>query len=114
MKMKRFGMITGLHHEKVASYRKLHEAVWPEVLATLSACGIQNYSIYHQEMEDGRHLLFSYFEYVGHDFDADMARMAANPKTQEWWALTQPCQQPVADAELGGAWATMAEWFHLD
>lgn len=113
-RMKRLGMITGLAPDKVETYQQLHAAVWPEVLATLKNCGIQNYSIYHQELADGRHLLFSYFEYTGTDFEADMALMGDDPKTQEWWALTAPCQQPVAEAELGGAWVTMAEWFHLD
>ena len=34
--------------------------------------------------------------YVLHlDFAADMARMAADPETQRWWKLTEPCQEPV-------------------
>ena len=37
---------------------------------------IQNYSIYLKEIK-GQYFLFSYFEYAGHDFDADMKKMAA-------------------------------------
>jgi len=29
-------------------------------------------------------LLFHYFEYVGDDYEADMTKMAAHPKTQQW------------------------------
>ncbi len=28
--------------------------------------------------------LFKYFEYVGDDFETDMAKLAANPKNKEW------------------------------
>ena len=65
-------------------------------------------------MPDGRHYLFSYFEYTGADFAADMATMAADPKTQEWWALCDPCQLPLADRAPGEWWAAMDEVFHAD
>lgn len=43
-----------------------------------------------------------------------MARMAADPKTREWWALTGPCQEPVPTAASGEWWAPMEEVFHTD
>jgi len=46
-------------------------------------CNIRNYSIYLRQMDDGRLCLFSYFEYVGEDLDADMARMAADETTRK-------------------------------
>jgi L-rhamnose mutarotase len=70
---------------------------------------IRNYSIF---LRDG--LLFSYFEYIGADFDADMARMAEDPETRRWWELTDPCQQPVDTAADGEWWAPMVEVFHSD
>ena len=45
-----------------------------------------------RQFPEGSHYLFSYFEYVGGDFEGDMAKIAADPKTQEWWALCKPCQ----------------------
>jgi L-rhamnose mutarotase len=110
--MKRYGMITGLRAEKVEEYTRLHAAVWPDVLAKISEVNIRNYSIYLHQMPDGQHLLFSYFEYVGSDFEGDMASMAADETTQKWWALCNPCQQPVAEAAVGNTWSTMAEIFH--
>jgi L-rhamnose mutarotase len=58
--MNRFGSLIRLRSEKYEEYKTLHAAVWPEVLAKITCCGIRNYSIYHK---DG--FLFSYFEYVG-------------------------------------------------
>lgn len=112
--MTRHAMITGLRADKVEEYTALHAAVWPDVLRRISACRIRNYSIYLHRMPDGQHLLFSYFEYKGDDFAADMARMAADPATQDWWKLCNPCQQPVAEARVGNTWSPMPEIFHHD
>ena len=110
--MQRCGMVIGLRPEKVEEYKRLHAAVWPDVLKMIEECNIRNYSIYLRKLGDGKHYLFSYFEYTGEDFDADMARMAADPTTQRWWAECKPCQQPVADAAPGEWWASMEEVFH--
>ena len=112
--MKRYGSVLALRPEKVEQYVKLHAAVWPEVLKMIQQCNIRNYSIYLRKLPDGRPYLFSYFEYTGQDFAADMAKMAADPATQRWWALCQPCQEPLADRAPGEWWAAMEEVFHLD
>jgi L-rhamnose mutarotase len=79
--MKRYGQVIGVDPAQFESYKEYHAAVWPEILAMITACNIRNYSIFHKD-----HLLYAYFEYTGTDFAADMAKMAADPKTQEWWA----------------------------
>lgn len=107
--LKRYGWVIKVKPEKLAEYKELHANPWPEVNAKLKECNIQNYSIYYR---DG--LLFSYLEYTGSDFDADMAKMAADPKTQEWWKETDPCQEPVESAKEGVWWADMEEVYHLD
>ena len=107
--MRRYGQLIGVKPEKLAEYKRYHARVWPEVLRTITACNIRNYSIYHK---DG--MLFAYFEYVGTDFAGDMARMAADPKTQEWWAVMKPMQSPVANRGADEWWADMEEVFHLD
>ncbi len=112
--MKRYGSIIGLRDEKVAEYKQLHAAVWPGVLKMIQQCHLQNYSIYLRKLPDGRHYLFSYFEYTGGDFAADMAKMAADPTTQRWWSVCKPCQQPLDDRAAGDWWAGMEEVFHLD
>jgi L-rhamnose mutarotase len=75
---------------------------------------IRNYSIYLRRLPDGNHYLFSYLEYAGSDYKADMAKLAANPKFREWWKLTDPCQQTLPDRAPGEWWASMEEVFHQD
>lgn len=107
--MTRHGQVLGVKPEKFAEYRAYHAAVWPKVLQTIEACGIRNYSIYHHHGT-----LFAYFEYVGHDYEADMAKMAADPTTQEWWAIMKPMQLPLETRVEGEWWAEMEEVFHTD
>ena len=107
--VKRYGWVIKVKPEKLEYYKELHANPWPEVNAMLKECNIQNYSIYYR---DG--LLFSYLEYTGNDFDADMKKMAADPMTQKWWKETDPCQEPVDSAEEGVWWADMEEVYHLD
>ena len=112
--MTRYGMVIGVREEKIEEYKKLHAAVWPDVLEMIAECNIQNYSIYLRKLPDGKHYLFSYFEYVGEDFEADMAKMAADQTTHRWWGLCMPCQEPLADRADGAWWADMEEVFHCD
>jgi L-rhamnose mutarotase len=107
--MRRFGQIIGVDPEQFETYKTYHAAVWPEILAMITACNISNYSIFHKDNQ-----LFAYMEYTGTDFAADMAKMAADPKTQEWWAIMEPMQRPVATRSAGEWWANMEEVFHLD
>jgi len=110
--VKRVGMVTGLKPEKLAYYKQLHASAWPGVLNKISECNIHNYSIYLKEIE-GRYFLFSYFEYTGTDFEADMKKMAADSVTQRWWKETDPCQQPLPDAaSQGQIWSTMEDVFY--
>lgn len=107
--MRRVASVIRLRPEHEAEYRRLHALPWAEVLATLRSANIRNYSIF---LRDG--LLFSYLEYTGEDYAADCARIAADPNTQCWWQLTDPCQQPIDSAAEGEWWAVAEEIFHLD
>lgn len=110
----RFGSVIGLRPEKIEEYKRLHAAIFPEVAKALRAANIRNYSIYLRKLPDGNHYLFSYFEYVGNDFQADMAPMGSNPEVKRWLALTDPCQKPLADRREGEWWASMEEVFHQE
>jgi len=112
--MQRYGTVIEVKPERLEEYKRLHAAVWPGVLKMIRQCHIQNYSIYLRELPDGRLYLFSYFEYTGDDFAADMAMMAADPETQRWWAVCKPCHTPFADRAPGEWWAGMEEVLHLD
>ena len=105
----RFGTVIRVKPEKLDEYKALHANPWPGVNKMIHECNIRNYSIYYR---DG--YLFSYFEYTGTDFEADMQKMAADSLTREWWKLTDPCQEPVESAGEGVWWADMEEVYHLD
>lgn len=107
--MKRYGKLIRVKPEKLTEYKQLHAAAWPQVLQTIYTSNIRNYSIFYR---DG--LLFSYYEYVGDDLAADMAKAATDPTTQEWLKLTDPCQEPLETRRTGEWWAEMEEVFHTD
>jgi L-rhamnose mutarotase len=107
--MKRYGQVIKLRPEKYDEYVKLHANTWPGVLKMIHQANIRNYTIFHH---DG--FLFAYFEYIGTDFDADMAKIAADKTTQEWWSHCEPCQQPLETRQPGEWWASMKEVFHTD
>lgn len=107
--MQRYAQMIHLHPEAQAAYKRYHQTVWPEVLSRITECNIRNYSIFLRD-----NILFGYFEYVGIDFAADMAKMAADAKTQEWWAIMNPMQKPLENRAEGEWWASMKEVFHLD
>ena len=94
--MKRYGSVIRVRPEKLEEYKKLHAEVWPGVRRMIAECGLRNY------------------EYVGDDYAADMAKMAADPETQRWWAVCEPCQQPLDTRAEGEWWASMEEVFHQD
>ena len=104
-------MVIGIAPEKIAEYKVLHAAVWAQVLARLSASNVRNYSIFLREPEN---LLFGYWEYHGEDFAADMAAIAADPATQDWWKLCGPCQRRLDSCAEGEHWAPMEEVFHME
>ncbi len=107
--MKRCGRVIRIKPDKLDKYKTYHADVWPEVLSMIHECNMRNYSIYHK---DG--YLFAYFEYIGDDFDADRAKMTADPKTREWEDIMRSMQEPLEKQAGGGGWANMEEVFHTD
>lgn len=104
--MQRYGSVIRLRPDKRDEYLRLHADVWSEVEDAILAANIRNYTIFlHGD------LLFGYYEYVGQDHAADQAKIADDPATQRWWALTDPCQESLAPTEHW--WAPMAEVWHL-
>lgn len=109
MPMQRIAQIIGVKPEAIQEYERIHRAVWPEVLATIVACNIRNYSIFRLGTT-----LFAYFEYHGSNYAEDMARMAADPKTQDWWKITDPMQTPLPEHAADEWWTRAKEVFHTD
>ena len=110
--MKRYGMVTRVLPGRLEEYTRLHADVWPGVLAKIEQCNIRNYSIHAGQLPDGHDYLFSYFEYIGEDFEADMQRMAEHEETQRWWAVCKPLLEPVTPLAPGEVWAPLDEVFY--
>lgn len=110
---RRIAWVTGLRPEKAAYYKKLHANPWPGVCKMMKACNMQNISVNLAKIQGKPHL-FLHLEYIGKDFESDMAKMAADPETQRWWKETDPCQKPLPEAgRKGKIWADMEEVFFL-
>ena len=102
-----------MNPEKEQYYRELHAQVWEGVQTRLRKSNIRNYSIYITELE-GKSYLFSYFEYTGTDFEADMQAMADDPETQQWWKETDPCQRQLPNRKPGANWSDMEMVFLME
>jgi L-rhamnose mutarotase len=107
--IRRFGQVIRVRPDRIDEYEALHAAPWPGVLAAIERGHIRNYSIFrHGET------LFGYYEYVGDDYAADLAAIAADPETQRWWALTDAMQEADPDRPAGTWWLDLPEVFHAD
>ena len=107
--LQRYGMVLKVKPDRIEEYKIYHTEVWPDVAKMITKCNITNYSIYLKD-----DYLFSYFEYVGDDFEADMKKMADDSVTQEWWDVMMPMQDPLPTRQEGEWWANMEEVFHQD
>ncbi len=109
--MKRIGRVIGLNGADIPEYKRLHAAVWPEILELLRQAGMRNYSIFLKEPEN---LLFAYLEYDGTDLEQDNLLISASADMKRWWELTDPMQRPLETRKSGEWWADMEEVFHTD
>ena len=111
--VRRFASAVELKPEKEQHYRELHSDVRPRVVQAIKKANIRNYSIFVASI-GGRRYLFSYFEYTGSDPDTDFASIAADPTTRdEWWPLTDACQQVIEGTPEGQQWLPLETLMHI-
>lgn len=133
---RRVGQWLYLRPECIDEYKKCHAAVWPAVLEQIRDSNIKDCIIPLALNCDGgalsdlqpdsiylsltpRPTLFSSFKYVGNNFNEDMKRMAANPKVQEWWQMTDRMQESPVEGAVGSAkgpgwWGKTEEVFYME
>jgi L-rhamnose mutarotase len=109
--VKRMSHMIKLKAEIIPEYKRIHAAVWPEILKAIHDANIRNYSIFLKEPENW---LIAYWEYIGSDFAADSAKIKLATRMQEWWDITDPMQIPFETRKEGEWWASMEEVFHTD
>lgn len=103
---KRVGMVVKLKADKVEEYKKLHAEDHPGVRDLLIKYNLRNFSIYLHKLEDGNYYEFGYYEYVGNNFEEDMAKLAEEPRNKEWIKVCAPMQTPL---EGYTEWAKMEQ-----
>jgi len=110
-KVKRVGMVIGINPEIIAEYKELHADSNPGVRDLLTKYNLRNFSIFLKQLDDGNWYEFGYYEYVGDDFEADMAKLDAEPRNKEWLEICDPMQIPLKGET---SWAIMEEVYHND
>ena len=94
----------------IETYLEHHRRVWPEVLRSLRATGLQEMEIFLL----GRRLVMIVQTDGNGDYHAIFARHAAShPRVAEWEALMKSMQQPIPGAPPGEWWAQMQPVFRL-
>jgi len=93
----------------IKEYEAWHQQVWPEVLASIKAAGIQHMEIYRQA---NRLMMIMT---VDDHYDAVQKASAdlANPKVQEWEQLMWKYQQALPGSKPGEKWMPMQKIFEL-
>jgi len=110
--IRRFSRMIGIRPEAIDEYKKLHAEIWPEIALATRRAGLCNYSIHLCELPCGNAYLFSYFEYDGADFDADIATLDDCPQMNEWNACCEACQVPLGIGGQTSGWSDMEEVFY--
>ena len=109
--MKVFGLTLCLQDDadKLAEYRRVHQAVWPEVTARLRECGVRQMQIFLRGTR-----LFMYLQ-TDDDFEParDFARINADPTSARWNAVMADLQARAPEARPDEWWALMDLVFDL-
>lgn len=91
----------------IAEYEACHRAVWPEVLESIRASGIQQLEIWRS----GNRLFMILEADDDFSFEKKAALDAANPKVQDWETLMWKYQQALPNAQPGQKWVPMERIF---
>jgi len=107
--MKRVGFLLKVKQEKIAEYKKHHEAVWPEMQDALRRTGWHNYTLFIRD--DG--LVFGYFE-AEESFQKSQDAMANEPINTKWQEFMSPYFEGLGGARADENMVVLEEYFHLD
>jgi L-rhamnose mutarotase len=94
----------------IAEYKRHHEKVWPEIIASLKTSGIVNLEIYLL----GTRMFMITDVNEKFSFEAKGKADRANPKVQEWEQLMWKFQQALPQAKPGEKWLLMERIFTLE
>jgi L-rhamnose mutarotase len=109
--MKNYGLTLLLRAdpEKIAEYRRQHQAVWPEVTARLRECGIQNMQIFLR----GTRMFMYIVTDDSFEPSRDFARVNDDPASARWNELMADLQERAPEATADEWWAPMELVFDM-
>ncbi|GGK72567.1 L-rhamnose mutarotase [Rufibacter glacialis] len=87
----------------ISEYEQYHQAVWPEIIQSLLAAGIEHLEIYR--WQNRLCMLLEVNE--AFSFERKNQLDAANPKVQEWEKLMWTYQQALPGTKEGEKWQLM-------
>jgi L-rhamnose mutarotase len=89
-----------------AEYKQRHDEIWPEMLETLTAAGVRNYSIFKHGLT-----LFGYFE--TDDLNATIKALNASEVNARWGASMAPIMKIEVDSRTNFPFLLPLQW-HMD
>lgn len=107
--MKRVGFMLKVNPEKIPEYKRVHAAVWPEMIEALRRKGWHRYSIFMNK--DG--VLFGYFE-TPQSFQAALEGMSKEEVNKKWQAYVASCFEGLSGAGADESMVELEEVFHMD
>ena len=106
--VKRVGMVVGIRPDMIDQYKKLHADSNAGVRDLLGKYHMENFSIFLQEI-GGKWYEFGYYEYTGDDYEADMAKLDAEPRNKAWLKRCDPMQLPLEGRK---SWTKMEQVYY--
>jgi L-rhamnose mutarotase len=107
--MKRIGFLLKVNPEKIPEYKKLHGAVWPEMIEALRRNGWHKYSLFLRQ--DGQ--LFGVFE-TPDSFQAALEGMSKEEVNKKWQDMVASCFESLNGLQADEAMEELEEIFHID
>jgi L-rhamnose mutarotase len=101
----RYCLLGHVDPERIEDYRRVHAAVWPDLLRALADAGWRNYSLFLRD--DG--LLIGYVE--ADDLERAQARVAATEVNTRWQAAM--AELFASEGPPDEAWELIPEVFNL-
>jgi L-rhamnose mutarotase len=93
----------------IKEYEEYHQAVWPEIIASIKDSGISNMEIYRFQNR-----LFMIMETTeGFSFEKKQQMDNENPRVQDWETLMWKYQQALPNSKEGEKWKLMDKIFQL-
>ena len=93
----------------IEEYEKWHSKVWPEVISSIQAAGIEAMRIYRY----GNRLMMIIQVNAGYSHERKAALDLGNEKVQQWEQLMWKYQKAVPGAKPGEKWVQMKKIFEL-